>query len=512
MGAMESSPDATERTPGGSPPPGQAGAATAKTRRPAAGRAPRAAKVNATKADASKAETSKADAAKVDGAKVNNATKAAKAPKASKAVRAARATKAVASDRAPVRRGPPDPSGGEGGDRALGVFRPPWRRPSRTALYNRRVQRASEQWPALALLGTRLFSHPEVVIGLLGGRPPVEVDGRVLNRGTQALIELATRLQPGGADGAPLIDPEVMRPQMRRMARAAMPVRTDVHVVGRVIPGPVGPPGLPVRLYRQFGAGLGAPGPGRGRPPAIVFFHGGGWVTGDLDTHDAVCRLLAAVSGCIVVAVAYRLAPEDPFPAAVEDALATYRWVHQHADEVGHAEGQVGVMGDSAGGNLAAVVARETRSGQAGPDVPAPVAQGLVYPALDARLDSASAHAFSDGFFLTRQSMEFFRACYLPDSDQWSSPRVSPVLAHDHGGLAPALVVTAGFDPLRDDGATYAAGLAAAGVEVDYRCYDDQVHGFMSMGIVPDSLSLATEVCDSMGRLMRRSVRAALAG
>ena len=116
------------------------------------------------------------------------------------------------------------------------------------------------------------------------------------------------------------------------MARAAMPVRTDVHVVGRVIPGPAGAPDMPVRVYRQFGAGLGAPGQGRGRPPAIVYFHGGGWVTGDLDSHDALCRMVAAVSGCIVVAVGYRLAPEDPFPAAVEDALAAYRWVHQHAD------------------------------------------------------------------------------------------------------------------------------------------------------------------------------------
>jgi acetyl esterase len=453
----------------------------------------------------------KVNAAKVDAAKVN-ATKATKAPKASKAVRAARATKEVAADRAPVRAGRPDPSRGEGADRVFGTFRPPWRRPSRTALYNRRLQQASEQWPVMARVGALLFSHPEAVLGLLGRRPPVEVDGRVLNRETQALIELATRLQPGGADGSPLLDPEAMRPQLRRMARAAMPVRTDVHVVGRVIPGSAGAPGLPVRVYRQFGAGLGAPGSGRGRPPAIVFFHGGGWVTGDLDSHDAVCRLLAAVSGCIVVAVGYRLAPEDPYPAAVEDALAAYRWVHQHADEVGHTDGHVGVMGDSAGGNLAAVVARETRSGQAGPDVPAPLAQGLVYPALDARLDSPSVQAFSEGFFLTRQSMEFFRACYLPDSDQWGLPRVSPVLADDHGGLAPALVVTAGFDPLRDDGATYAAELAAAGVEVDYRCYDDQVHGFMSMGILPDSLALATEVCDSMGRLMRRSVRAAIAG
>jgi acetyl esterase len=242
-----------------------------------------------------------------------------------------------------------------------------------------------------------------------------------------------------------------------------------------------------------------------------VFFHGGGWVTGDLDSHDALCRLLAAASGCIVVAVGYRLAPEDPYPAAVEDALAGYAWVQGHADELGHAEGRVGVMGDSAGGNLAAVVARETRRGPAG-DAPVapPVAQGLVYPALDARLDSSSVHAFAEGFFLTRQSMEYFRACYLDDREAWASPRVSPVLADDHGGLAPALIVTAGFDPLRDDGATYARQLAAAGVEVDYRCYDDQVHGFMGMGILPDSLALATEVCDAMGRLMRRPGAASL--
>ena len=120
-----------------------------------------------------------------------------------------------------------------------------------------------------------------------------------------------------------------MRAQVRRISRVAMPIRTDVYAVGRVVPGAVGTPDIPVRIYRQFGAG-------RPDPQTIVYYHGGGWATGDLDSHDALCRLLAAVSGCIVVSVGYRLAPEDPFPAAVVDALAAYTWVQQHAADVGH--------------------------------------------------------------------------------------------------------------------------------------------------------------------------------
>jgi acetyl esterase len=297
-----------------------------------------------------------------------------------------------------------------------------------------------------------------------------------------------------------------MREQLARLGRLAMPIRTDVYVTGRLVPGANGSPAIPIRVYRQFGTGIGAASGSRTRPPAIVYYHGGGWVTGGLDSHDASCRMLASVSGCIVVSVEYRLAPEDPYPAAVEDAVAAYAWVQQHADEVGHAERQVGVMGDSAGGNLAAVVALETRAGSGDPDVPPPVAQGLIYPAVDARLDSDSMRSLSDGFFLTRQSMEYFRSSYLPDNSQREVANASPLLATDHRDAAPALVITAGFDPLRDDGARYAAALRKSDVEVEYRCYDDQVHGFMGMGFLPDSLALATEVCDAMGRLMRRSV------
>jgi acetyl esterase len=378
-------------------------------------------------------------------------------------------------------------------------------------LYNRRLQRTNERWPLATRLGSALFSRPGLVLGLTGGRSPVERDGRVLNRSVQALLALVNRMDgfsDGPADATQADDPAAMRTQLTRMARLAMPVRTDVHVTGRVIPGPEGAPDLLVRVYRQYGTGIGPTSGGRGRPPAIVYYHGGGWVTGDLDSHDASCRLLAAVSGCVVVAVDYRLAPEDPFPAAVDDALAAYSWVQRHSDDLGFAPGQVGVMGDSAGGNLAAVVALETRSGNGAgaPDVSPPVAQGLVYPAVDARFGTESFRTVGDGFFLNRAGMEFFRGTYLPDRADWETARVSPLLAADHRGLAPALIVTAGFDPLRDDGANYAAALGEAGVEVEYRCYDDQVHGFFGMGLLPDSWALATEVCDAMGRLMRRSV------
>ncbi len=348
-----------------------------------------------------------------------------------------------------------------------------------------------------------LLAHPDAVLAVLGAREPVERDGRVLNRGTQAMMALADRFGGRQRGDDSVRDPVVMRNQLRLSTRLAMPVRTDVHVSGRTVPGGPGSAGIPVRVYRQYGIGIGA-GPGnQGRPPAIVFFHGGGWVTGDLDTHDGTCRMLAAASRCVVVAVDYRLAPEHPFPTAAEDCLAAYAWVHRNHDELGFAAGQVGVMGDSAGGNLAAMVSQQSAAGAG--DVPPPVAQILVYPAVDARLDTDSFRTLSEGLFLTRADMEYFRGEYLPDRTDWEDPRASPLLADDFTGLPPALVVTAGLDPLRDDGAHYAEALRKGGVDVEYRCYDDQIHGFLGMGILADSLALATEVCDAAGRLVRRA-------
>ena len=354
-----------------------------------------------------------------------------------------------------------------------------------------------------------LVSRPGLVLALTGGGGPVERDGRVLNPGLQALLALGGAVQratdPAGRTGDPFED----RARFTAAARMSMPIRTDVHAAGRTVPGPEGAPGIPVRVFRRFGVGVGRP---HRRPSAILFLHGGAWSVGDLDAYDPACRLVAAVTGCVVVAVGYRLAPEHPFPAAVDDCLAAYAWVQRNHDLLGTAPGQVGVMGDSAGGNLAAVVAQETRPGErsSAPDVPPPVAQGLLYPSTDARMGTESFRTLGgEGFYLTGANLVAARGRYLPDPGDYEDPRASPLLAPSLEGLAPALVVTAGFDPLRDEGEAYAAALAAAGVEVEHRRYDDMVHGFFNMGTVPDCLALATEVCDAMGSLMRRTARAA---
>ncbi len=440
----------------------------------------------------------------------------AKAVKSTKAVTAAKARTTKAMQRPTTLAAPaPFPTGegsaGRGYGRGAGRGR---------GLYNRQMQRSNERWPLAAVFVSWLFRHPDLVLALLGKHAPVQVNGRVLNRSIQAMLEVSKRLEgvTGRVDmGEGLGDPVVMRKQLQRMALIAMPIRTDIHVVGRLVPAaesPKGSNGIPVRIYRRFGTGVGS-GVGLGaRPPAIVYYHGGGWVTGDLISHDASCRLLAAVSGCVVVAVDYRLAPEDPFPAAVDDALSAYAWVCGHADELGIAEDRVGVMGDSAGGNLAAVVALLTRKGASvptasavtvAPGIPSPFAQGLIYPGLSTRFDSESIHTFAEGFFLTLQNMKGFRRTYLPDQADWELAEASPLLADEVDGVAPALVVTAGFDPLHDEGQAYADRLKRAGVDVEYRCYDDQVHGFFNMGILADSLALSIEVCDTMGRLMHRA-------
>ena len=387
----------------------------------------------------------------------------------------------------PWARRPPGPRGGFG----------------RRALYDRRLRAANERWSVLGRVLSALLARPGLLRALGADSVPVERDGRVLNPGVQALLGLTAILDRATNRGGGTPDPVATRDVFTVTTQMVMPSRTDVHVTGWTIPGPDGAPDVPVRVYRRFGVGIGRP---EHRPAAIAYFHGGGWVVGDLDSHDASCRLIAAVTGCVVVAVHYRLAPEHPFPAPVEDCLAAYAWIQRNHGVLGTAAGVVGVMGDSAGGNLAAVVAQETRPGRrsAAPDVPPPVAQCLVYPALDARFVTESFRIMGDRFFLTSEGMEAYRACYLPDPVDYEDVRASPGLCVDLEGLAPAVVVTAGFDPLRDEGAAYAGALAGAGVAVEYRSYDDMVHGFFGMGVVPDCLALATEVCDAMGSLMRR--------
>lgn len=234
--------------------------------------------------------------------------------------------------------------------------------------------------------------------------------------------------------------------------------------------GPAG--AISVRLYRPLGA----------RPderlPALVYFHGGGWTFGDLDTHDMVCRELANLARCAVASVDYRLAPEHKFPAAVEDAIAATRWVVREAQALALDPKRIAVGGDSAGGNLAAVVALAARDAGA----PQLAMQVLIYPATDMAADTASHREFADGYVLTRAAILWSRANYLRSPDDVGDWRASPLRARDHAGLPPAYVITCGFDPLRDEGRAYAERLRAAGVTVTYECFQGMVHGFVTMG------------------------------
>ena len=220
------------------------------------------------------------------------------------------------------------------------------------------------------------------------------------------------------------------------------------------------------------------------RLPALVYFHGGGWTIGDIDTHDVLCRQLAVGAGCVVVSVDYRLAPEYPFPAAVDDCFAATRYVADNAEKLNI--GAIAVGGDSAGGNLAATVALLARDG-GGPKIDF---QLLIYPATDQRCATASHERNGQGYLLTRDAIGYFRRNYLPREEDWTDWRASPLLARSHAGLPPALVITAGYDPLLDEGRAYAERLNAV-----YREYPDMVHGFILFGGVLDTANAAVDDC-----------------
>jgi acetyl esterase len=218
--------------------------------------------------------------------------------------------------------------------------------------------------------------------------------------------------------------------------------------------------------------------PPQGARGVIVYYHGGGWVIGDLDTHDTLCRQLTAEAGVSVIAVDYRLAPEHKFPAAVDDSWAATRWIVAHAAELNVDAGRLAVGGDSAGGNLAAVVALLAR------DAGGPVIrlQALLYPVTDTNTETESYRTNADGFLLTKESMRWFFDHYVKTEADAADWRLSPLRTPSLAGVAPALVVTAGFDPLRDEGEAYARRLREAGVRVDAVCYGGMIHGFAPMG------------------------------
>ncbi len=256
-----------------------------------------------------------------------------------------------------------------------------------------------------------------------------------------------------------------------------------------------GPSGsIPLRLYRPRGAGDDAV------LPVLIYYHGGGWVMGDLDTHDTLCRELAKLSGCAVVAVDYRLGPEHRFPAAVTDCIAATRWVHDHAGEFNLDRSRLAVGGDSAGGNLAAVVSIDARGRG---DLPIAF-QLLIYPATDMRCTAPSHVENGRGYLLTRETLDYFVGHYIADRAQHDDWRASPLLCADLSNLPPALVMTAGFDPLRDEGAAYALRLTDCGNRAAYVHFPRQIHGFVTMGRVIDEAGTAIALCaGELRRILR---------
>jgi acetyl esterase len=248
------------------------------------------------------------------------------------------------------------------------------------------------------------------------------------------------------------------------------------------IPGPGGD--IPVRLYRPQGSSA------EDVLPVLVYFHGGGWTIGSIESHDPTARRLANRAGVAVVSVDYRLGPEHPFPAAVEDAFAATQWIADNGAELGVDGSRLAVGGDSAGGNLAAVVALLARDARA-PEIRLQV---LVYPGVDARMGHPSIDENASGYLLTKHDMEWFYGHYglgsAVQADDW---RLSPLLASSHAAVAPALVITAEYDPLRDEGEAYAAALEAAGVPVQLARFDGMIHAFFTMGGTIDAADLAQD-------------------
>jgi acetyl esterase len=302
----------------------------------------------------------------------------------------------------------------------------------------------------------------------LFGSPP-SIDGQALAPDIHALLKLTEA--SGGVSAMEGMGPAEARQANRQGVEVidARPPIPMARVEALELPGPGGK--LPARFYVPGGLPVNEP------TPLLVYYHAGGWVIGDLDTHDGVCRFLAAAAGVAVLSVDYRLAPEHPFPAAVDDSLAAFTWAATNAAELGADPTRIAVGGDSAGGNLATVVSMLARD--AGGATPA--MQLLIYPPTDVVGGQRSRELFAKGFLLTKGDMDAFEATYLPPGTDPRDPRVSVLHAPDLSGLPPAYLCTAGFDPLRDEGEAYALRMREAGVPVALRRHPGLIHGFANM-------------------------------
>jgi acetyl esterase len=325
--------------------------------------------------------------------------------------------------------------------------------------------------PSVAMIPheTGTASTPDVL-----DRRSITIDGITLD---PAITSLLAARQAAGETGLVVDDDAVATRMHMRANPSEVATPIPVAVADLVIPGPAGP--IPARHYRP---------PGAGPAPMLVFYHGGGLVYGDLDLYDGIARQICRDGAVHVLSVDYRLAPEHKAPAAVDDAYAAFRWAVKHASSLGAMPDRVAVGGDSAGGTLAAVVSQQARNNGG----PLPFLQWLIYPVTDADAHTRSRRLFANGFMLTAHDLDWFDQQYLDGSGvDVTDTRVSPLRAKDLSGLPPALVIIAGFDPLRDEGKQYAAAMRAAGDKVDLRAMPTLTHAFINLGALGGGSSAA---------------------
>lgn len=309
-----------------------------------------------------------------------------------------------------------------------------------------------------------------------------------LDTQTAAILKQAANSNaPGLADGTPAEGREIWAGTTALLGLPAPEVRQVSEVM---IPGPNGD----IRSKVIFPASVPE---GTDNLPILIYYHGGGWVIGNPETYVGETCYYANEANCIVVVPDYRLAPENPFPAAPQDCYAVLEWTATNASEIGGDGNKIAIAGDSAGGNLAAVVAQMSKANE-GPNI---TLQLLIYPATRMGTTTQSYEEFKEGYFLTGQTMTWFFNHYLTKPEDWDDPYASPLLADDLSGLPAAYIITAGFDPLRDEGKAYADRLLAAGVAVEYICYESQIHGFVSMaGALDDGKKFLREAAAELRR------------
>jgi acetyl esterase len=292
----------------------------------------------------------------------------------------------------------------------------------------------------------------------------------MLDHEARVLLEL---MEKAVADGRPKLHTLPYAVGRQAVDKMSEDSEADPMPVGEVTDGSFAGPGGEIR-FRRYRPTAATP----GALPTLIYYHGGGFVIGNIETHDSTCRRLANKSRCQVISIDYRLSPEHPFPASTDDGVAAFRHIRDNAASFGADAARLAVGGDSAGGAIAAVVCQAVRD--AG-DKQAPAFQMLIYPATDSSKQSASRVAFAEGYFLTRELIDWFWKAYCPPGTNQSDLRLSPLLAEDFKGLPPAFVLTAGYDPLRDEGRAYADRLIDAGIKTTYVNYPGTIHGFFSL-------------------------------